>query len=143
MFSYCHGGPKIIGGTLMGYRPRLGHVKCSLTHYFSPSLVTLHGLIHLITLKSPNSRCGILPGLCTEGPSELCPSPREQQDWMSQKMMSLWGWSKGPSFRFADSRSPGKGCGEKHLARARAAGLESQYQLLKSFSLQNQLFFFC
>lgn len=122
----------------MGYRTRLGHVKCSLTSYFSPSLVTLHGLIHLITLKSPNSPCGILPGLCTEGPSELCPSPREQQDWMGQKM-SLWGWSKGPSFRFADSRSPSKGCGEKHLARA--AGLESQYRLLKSFCLQNQLFF--
>lgn len=124
----------------MGCRTRLGIVKCSLTSYFSLSLVTLHGLIHLTTLTSPNSWCGILPDLCTEGPSELCPLPREQRDRISQKRISLWGWSKGLSFRFADSTSPGEGCGEKHLARARAAGLESQYQLLKNFCLQNQLF---
>lgn len=118
----------------MGYRTRLGNAKCSLTSCFSPSLVTLHELIHLTTLKSPNSPCGILPDLGREGSSELCPSPREQQNWMSQQRMSLWGWSDRPRFRFADSRSPSEGCGEKHLASTRATGLESQYWLLKSLS---------
>jgi len=120
---------------------RLGDVKCSLMSYFSPSLVTLRGLIHLTSLKSPSSLCGIQPGLCTEGPAELCLSPQEQQNWVIQKRMSHWGWNKGPSFRFAGSRSPSKGYGHKHLARAKAAGLESQYQLLKSFCLQKSAFF--
>lgn len=82
--------------------------KCSVTSYFSPSLVTLHGLIHLTSLKSPGSQGGVLHDLCTEGLSELC---------LSQHL-------------------------EKHLARALAAGLQSQYQFLKSFYLQSQLIFF-
>lgn len=135
--EHFHRAPKKICSTLMGYRTRLGNAKWSSTSYFSPSLVTMLGLIHLAPLKSPNSPCGMLPGLSPEEPSELCPSP---WGWMSQRRMSLWGWSKGPSFRFAESRSPGKGCGEETSSQGCRVG--KQIPVAKEFLSPKIIFYF-
>lgn len=125
----------------MDYRLRLGNVKWSLTGYYSPSLVTLHGLIRLTTFTSPNSLRGILPGLCTAGPSELCPSPQEQQDGMSPGWNEPLGMEQGVQLQICGLQIPKQGLWGETASQSQGFRVGKPIPVAKVFLSPKSAFF--